>query len=165
MISEVKYFNVELTAAEVLEDYRLPLQQIAWGVFDGTEYVDTVDTSVELSVLDGVKDISKNKRDLTVTNAITGSEMVFANGGIAYTAITTTSYDYWWRANTTSAWAHYAYNGTIYTNGVATGSLPVTVTTTGFSGATGTMKGLRVYSEVKSARFFLDRYTKTRDSI
>jgi hypothetical protein len=165
MISEVKYFNVELTAAEVLENYRLPLQQIAWGVFNGTEYVDTVDTSVELSVLGGVKDISKNKRDLTVTNAVIGTEMVFANGGIAYTAITTTSYDYWWRASSASAWVHYAYNGTIYTSGVATGSLPVIVTSTGFSAATGTMKGLRVYSEVKTAQFFLDRYTKMRDRI
>ena len=163
-ISQVRYYNVTKTFDELLEIRRSALPYMQWGYVDANgKYVDLLDTSVELSVVDGTKDISKNERALIITNAVVGSEMVFTNGGITWSSIPLTSYDYWWRASATAAWVHYGYDGTnVYTNGVLTGSLPVTVTTTGFSGVTGTMVGLRVYSEVKAAAFFLDRYTKYR---
>ena len=164
MISQVRYYNVTKTFDELLEIRRSALPYIRWGYTNANgKYVDLLDTSVELSVVDGTKDISKNERDLTITNAIVGTEMVFTNGGIAWTAIPLAGYEYWWRASATAAWVHYATDGTnVYTNGVLTGSLPVTVTTTGFSGVTGTMVGLRVYSEAKTDEFYLNRYTKYR---
>ena len=167
MISQVRYYSTTKSFAELLEIRRSSLPYIRWGYVDTDgKYVDLKDTSVELSVLDGTKDISKNERALTVTNAVIGTEMVFTNGALTWTSIPLTGYEYWWRANATSAWVHYATDGTnVYTNGVLTGSLPVTVTTTGFSGVTGTMVGLRCYSEVKTVAFFLDRYIKYRNCL
>jgi hypothetical protein len=164
MIGQVRYYNTTKSQAELIEIRRSALPYIRWGYTDANgKYVDLLDTSVELSVVDGTKDISKNERALTITNAVIGNEMVFTNGGLAWAAIPLTGYEYWWRASATAEWVHYGFNGTTtYTNGVATGSLPVTVTTTGFSGATGTMVGLRCYSEAKTLAFYLDRYTKYR---
>ena len=166
-ISNVRYYSVTKSFNELLEIRREALPYMRWGYADtNRKYVDLLDTSVELSVVDGTKDISKNERALTLTNCVAGNEMVFTNGGLAWTAIPLTGYEYWWRASSTAAWVHYATDGTtVYTNGVATGSLPVTVTTTGFSGVTGTMVGLRVYSEAKSIQFYLDRYNKYRNCL
>jgi hypothetical protein len=164
MISQVRYYSTTKTFDELLEIRRSALPYMRWGYVDADgKYVDLKDISVELSVVDGTKDISKNERALIITNAVVGTEMVFANGGISWSAIPLTGYEYWWRASATAAWVHYGYDGTnVYTNGVLTGSLPVTVTTTGFSGVTGTMVGLRVYSEAKTDEFYLNRYIKYR---
>jgi hypothetical protein len=162
MISQVRYYSTTKSQAELIEISRSAIPYIRWGYVDTTgKYVDLLDTSVELSIVDGTKDISKNERDLTITNAVVGNEMVFTNGGITWTSIPLTGYEYWWRTNDTSEWVHYGFNGTTtYTNGVATGTLPVTVTTTGFTSVVGTMLGLRVYSEAKTLVFYLDRYKK-----
>ncbi len=167
MISQVRYYNTTKTFEELIEIRRSALPYIRWGYVDANgKYVDLLDKSVELSVVDGTKDISKNERDLTITNAVVGTEMVFTNGGITWAAIPLTGYEYWWRANDTSEWVHYGFNGTTtYTNGVATGSLPVTVTTTGFTSVVGTMLGLRCYSEAKTASFYLNRYIKYRNCL
>jgi hypothetical protein len=164
MISQVRYYNTTKSFNELIEIRRSALPYMRWGYVDANgKYVDLLDTSVELSVVDGTKDISKNERVLTITNAVIGNEIVFANGGIAWDAIPLTGYEYWWRASSTAAWVHYATNGTtVYTNGVATGSLPVMLTTTGFSSVTGMMVGLRCYSEAKTLAFYLDSYTKYR---
>ena len=154
-IGELRLYNCALSAAQVKALYQQP--ELAYVPIDCSS-----DDSLILSVNDGLKDNSKNGIALTRTNCVPGNgKMVFTNGGLAFAAQTFTSYEYSYKAS--DRYIHYFYDGTnTYTNGVIAGSMPVSIGATGFSGATGSMKDIRLYNTVKASGFVSLRYKKAR---
>lgn len=120
------------------------------------------DSTLKLYILNGDMDISRNRTSLTLTDCIIGDGLELSNGGIAWSSITFTSHSYWYKA-AAGSWNHYLTDGTnVYTNGVLTGSMPVSISATGFSSVTGDMKDIKLFSEIKSADYALADYNRTR---
>lgn len=144
---EMSIHNTILTPAEIKMIYNQ-------GVPSDSE-------NLVLDVLDGTEDLSVNKISLTVSNCIVGKEMDFTNGGITWSSQTFTNYGYWYESS--NQWKYYFYDGTdTYTNGVLTGSMPVNISATGFSGVTAKMKDIKLFNETKSVDWIKNYYLKTR---
>lgn len=108
------------------------------------------DESLVLGTVDGIEDLSLNKYSLSVSNCIVGRGINFTNGSLSWQSLTPISYVYVFTAPNGSK-VHYAFNGTLYTNGVEGGVQPLNITSTGISGVTGYLSTLKIYSSVKSA--------------
>ena len=160
-MDDVWLFNSVLTDAQVKSLYQMP--ELAYVPTQKTVAYNP-DPSLILATNDGLRDNSKNDIAMTLTNCIPGNgKMVFTNGSMAFAAQTFTSYEYSYKASGSDRYIHYLFDGTnTYTNGIATGSMPVSISSTGFSGATGSMKDMRLNDTVKPANVAAKRYIKSR---
>lgn len=119
------------------------------------------DSTLLLNLVHGDRDLSRYDVDITNTNAIVGNGIDYTNGGTTWSSITFVSYAYSYLTGGT--WKRYFYDGsTVYTNGVATGSLPVTISATGFSGVTAKMQDIVLFNNAKTVDYILRDYMNIR---
>ena len=146
LLRDVEVYTEDTTQAEVTADYQ---RRVA-------------DNALRLSIYND-RDISRFNTSLTFNNITYygNGRYRFTSGGITWPSVTLTSYCFWW--NDGSIWKFYATDGTTtWANGVSGATLPITITATGFSGATGTLSGFRGFLDVKDTMYFEDLYKKER---
>jgi hypothetical protein len=112
--------------------------------------------SLVFATINGITDLS-GKNTITTSNAIVGNGIVLTTGTVTWQTLTPTSYVYVWE-DSDGIINHYGYNGTVFTNGVAGGTQPITVGATGISSATGKLHSIKIYNEAKSAEWIKQDY-------
>jgi len=140
---DVKHFNITLTGDEVLELYKLSKKQnLDLGIKKTSLTI--IDDSLVIEVISN-KDISGNETPITYTKAdIFYDKILFNDGGMSFNLSNITAYEYWFSDE--NKWNYWFYDGTnTYKNGVLEGTLPFTISTTGFSNVEGNVRHLKIY--------------------
>jgi hypothetical protein len=107
-------------------------------------------------------DLSVNNVGITTTNAVLGKGGVFTSGSMAWAPQTFTTQAYTFRESN-GALSRYLFNGVdTFKNGVSGAALPLTITATGFSGFTGELVNIKLWSRVIGEAEAKEDYLKER---
>lgn len=159
-IWNVRLYNTDLTQEEILEIYNLerrsPKLVEIQQPFDLLP--DITDSALELAILNSkvhntFRDYSNNANDATpVNNNIAFEERAgatFNSNNLTWPSLTVTSQKYF--AKESDGWNMYAQNSSdTFKNGVPGASLPVTMTSTGFTPLTIRLKDVEIYSDERT---------------